>query len=78
MTTRQRVGVSPDFKAGFHSLPFDLRKHVMQLATFDYERTMANRIRTAYRIFRRRAGVTLWGWIERKYVRIIDVRREIS
>ena len=56
---RQRVGLHPIF----NSLPEDILQLIYEFATADYFAAMANRIRTAYRVFRRRAGKLIMAWV---------------
>jgi hypothetical protein len=50
---RVRAGVSPSFKYGFKTLPSEVQNLIYDFATLDF-RMAANRIRTAYRLFKRR------------------------
>ena len=56
---RARVGVSPVFVRLFEDLPRELQRIVFSYATLDYRTAAANRIRTAYRIFKRRVQSTV-------------------
>ena len=49
---RARTGVSPIVVRGFNSLPRDLQRVILDHALL--RMSMANRIRTAYRLFKRR------------------------
>ena len=56
---RARRGVSPVFVRNLQRLPRELRDLVFSYATLEFRQTAANRIRTAYRLFRRRVQSTV-------------------
>jgi len=56
MFKRARSGPSPLFIERFQNLPSELQSLILDLATVDFRALMANRIRLAFRAFKRRVG----------------------
>ena len=56
MLKRARIGPSPQFKIRFQALALELQEMILDFATKEFRVLMANRIRSAFRLFKRRAG----------------------
>ena len=63
-----RSGVSPAFRKGLAGLPVELRQIIFRYATHEHRSVMANRIRLAWRRYKRHRDRDPWPVILLLYV----------